>query len=1377
MVFGDNAFLLRRVVEADVPDGDELRRADQHDERPLPGALRDAALQPHATGRTPATAACPAGSDTSGMLLVNGVWQSYRDPDSPGLDTHPWWAEYRVDFDDDDLSRQFHSFDVQLSVDDPLNVNAKGAGSFGNDYLAGSQAHDLIFGQMGNDVIQGDGGIEQRVRGPVARRRLALARRLRRRPAAASSATTSATSTSSRRSRPWPAPTARTTSRAAAAATSSSAASARTTSSAAAPTSSASRTRRSASSARPSRSPAVARRLADHGRGRRHAHARSATRCPAVQSTTDGRRSSARTGGATGTVTLTSAPGGGTLTIAGFDWAALGFVPGDDRRPDGERPDLRRRGHARSTATRTSRSPTARPLAQQHARDADTIVGDNGRIVRIVGTNNTDLAPSTGDRPALRPLRLRQLLVRRRLRRERQDRRPRRPPARLHARRARLQARPCSSRRAPRARSAARPPTTRRASAARRCRRAREHLDDDRPGRPDREPLHRHRRRATRSTASRATTPSTPAAATTCIYGDAQDDDLIGGWGGDWISGGTGQDGIIGDDGRIFTSRNTRLQQTRTAGLTTSRPSRCYGDPRLPSASIRTPRSSTATCSTSSSTRRARCRRRRSTSSSQLKKEVDITPYNLGPNDQAGHFQIDVADLRREQLRRRHLRRLGRRLPARRLGRRRDRRRRGAAELLRPALHRRGRRRTARPHRLDAAAEPGQPAPLRRRLRPVARAEAVRAAARRVLPLRRVRPAPRGALRRRRRDVGLHAVLEQRPHVHSRARRSPAFPYQFFLNLVESSKLVSGTTVLITEGRETASSCVNTAPNGTCLLLATVNTDGNDLMFGDLGNDWLVGGSGKDDIYGGWGNDLMNADDILTTNGSLNDTTDTHGTYEDRAYGGAGIDILIGNTGGDRLIDWVGEWNSYIVPFSPFGIDTVSRQVHPFLPEFLYALSASDGADPTRDFDTGSQRHAPGPERRVRGRARPDHPAGSPVLAAADRRAERPAAREHPRRLARREGRRRLQQRQAAGLRGRQRLVGGLDGLAEGRRRRRSARTRPRSSTPTTYLPVYFEIQALDADAEAARRLEGERVRDLRLLDADRLQVRRDRRLAEQDRDGPPRRERLARGRPGAGAGQPQGGHLLHAARRRERHDRDGRRSTAAPPSRTPSRRGSLERRAGRAEQGLHRRSAPTTRAASSTTSSCRCCRSRSRSTGPRRSRAAPGCFSGEQSGSWAVTGGRYGSVAPAGTTSVSTVDLGRQISPASYLELSSVVNTSAVGGLVFDFYGTSDYKFVALDVAGREDPGRPCRQAPRLGRRRDLHPHARGRRRPHAPGHHQRHVAQRQRQRHLRRQLRLQLAGRRRRGWASSRAAARRRRTTSASGRTTPASRRRSRP
>ena len=92
----------------------------------------------------------------------------------------------------------------------------------------------------------------------------------------------------------------------------------------------------------------------------------------------------------------------------------------------------------------------------------------------------------------------------------------------------------------------------------------------------------------------------------------------------------------------------------------------------------------------------------------------------------------------------------------------------------------------------------------------------------------------------------------------------------------------------------------------------------------------------------------MNADDDLATNGGLNDAPDTHPSYEDRAYGGAGRDVLIGNTGGDRLIDWVGEFNCYLVPFAPFGMATVSRTLQPQLAEFLYALSESDGADPTR---------------------------------------------------------------------------------------------------------------------------------------------------------------------------------------------------------------------------------------------------------------------------------------------------------------------------------------------------------------------------------------------------------------------------------------------
>ena len=146
----------------------------------------------------------------------------------------------------------------------------------------------------------------------------------------------------------------------------------------------------------------------------------------------------------------------------------------------------------------------------------------------------------------------------------------------------------------------------------------------------------------------------------------------------------------------------------------------------------------------------------------------------------------------------------------------------------------------------------------------------------------------------------------------------------------------------------------NEGPTFTDPNWGTVHTDGEDKIFGDNGNDWLVGGTGRDDLYGGWGNDLINADDNQSTDGSLNDQPDTNSSYEDRAYGGAGRDVLIANTGGDRLIDWVGEFNSYLVPFAPFGLGTVSRTLQPQLQDFLYGLSASDGADYTRAADTGA---------------------------------------------------------------------------------------------------------------------------------------------------------------------------------------------------------------------------------------------------------------------------------------------------------------------------------------------------------------------------------------------------------------------------------------
>jgi hypothetical protein len=101
----------------------------------------------------------------------------------------------------------------------------------------------------------------------------------------------------------------------------------------------------------------------------------------------------------------------------------------------------------------------------------------------------------------------------------------------------------------------------------------------------------------------------------------------------------------------------------------------------------------------------------------------------------------------------------------------------------------------------------------------------------------------------------------------------------------------------------------------------------------------------------------LNADDDHdSTNGDRCQRHPGHPCdYEDRAYGGAGRDILIGNTGGDRLIDWVGEFNSYLVPFAPFGMG--HGEPDPAAPACRNSSTrspASDGADPTRATDTGA---------------------------------------------------------------------------------------------------------------------------------------------------------------------------------------------------------------------------------------------------------------------------------------------------------------------------------------------------------------------------------------------------------------------------------------
>jgi Ca2+-binding RTX toxin-like protein len=126
-------------------------------------------------------------------------------------------------------------------------------------------------------------------------------------------------------------------------------------------------------------------------------------------------------------------------------------------------------------------------------------------------------------------------------------------------------------------------------------------------------------------------------------------------------------------------------------------------------------------------------------------------------------------------------------------------------------------------------------------------------------------------------------------------------------------------------------------------------TDGDDAVFGGLGNDWLVGGTGRDHLYGGMGNDLLNADDDQSTANGANNEPDSYQSYADIAAGGSGRDVMIANAGVDRLVDPVGEFNSFLVPFSAFGAPTIIRSMQPQIFEFMHYLALSDGADPTLD--------------------------------------------------------------------------------------------------------------------------------------------------------------------------------------------------------------------------------------------------------------------------------------------------------------------------------------------------------------------------------------------------------------------------------------------
>jgi hypothetical protein len=436
------------------------------------------------------------------------------------------------------------------------------------------------------------------------------------------------------------------------------------------------------------------------------------------------------------------------------------------------------------------------------------------------------------------------------------------------------------------------------------------------------------------------------------LYGDGQDDDLIGGWGNDWISGGTGDDGVIGDDGRIFTSRNSLSADAASPYYLTSVGEPLYGiaplgqtDLDLKSTNenvlnefIYTPGSiQTATINVSGA----------------LNKTVDITPFSSDPTWDPSADEYGIAGTKAD----------------------------GTGGVgVQPAhwnddiiygglgsdwLHGgSGDDAISGAEALPIAAAgipaADQPASVNGVPGVVVVENLVISGFDRpynpgdILAFNPVDVNGQHANRTRAGEFGLYDEYHPLRKIVLADSPDATQIYDFLLNFDE------------TEGVMRPEGDTNPTKPSQNIHYPAVHDDGADAIFGDLGNDWLVGGTGKDDLYGGMGNDLLNVDDNLnstagTADPLANNVPDTQPYYEDRAFGGAGRDVLIGNTGGDRLIDWTGEYNSYLVPFAPFGMGTVSRTMQPQLPEFLYALSFSDGTDATRYSDENNGAAPPAP--------------------------------------------------------------------------------------------------------------------------------------------------------------------------------------------------------------------------------------------------------------------------------------------------------------------------------------------------------------------------------------------------------------------------------
>jgi Ca2+-binding RTX toxin-like protein len=184
---------------------------------------------------------------------------------------------------------------------------------------------------------------------------------------------------------------------------------------------------------------------------------------------------------------------------------------------------------------------------------------------------------------------------------------------------------------------------------------------------------------------------------------------------------------------------------------------------------------------------------------------------------------------------------------------------------------------------------------------------------------------------------------------------------------------------------------------------------GEDVMNGDDGNDRLFGGDGDDDMWGGrhhdhlWGgfgadqldlhprveegldpndpNTVNDCDPLVDADppdpaewyefgfeGGLATTT-CDGNFEDidYIYGGWEADAMQANVGdngpriGDRLMDWAGVYNLFVLCPATYGEFVSTRESSPHMTDFIHRLAEGDGAlQPGPEGEKGAPTHESG---------------------------------------------------------------------------------------------------------------------------------------------------------------------------------------------------------------------------------------------------------------------------------------------------------------------------------------------------------------------------------------------------------------------------------